>query len=114
MTYKAAPKSVVGTGCVGECGNNVTVPYMVPKGISKVAVKIEENSLCPNTDALAYITGSSIDPLVGPVFITDEGSSLMANVAAGDNIVLYVTLAPLFNGIVCIRLGTLNFHLVAS
>ena len=90
------------------------VGYTVPKGIKKITVKIEENSLCPNTGAIGFITGSSVVGLVGPVFITDESTTLSADVATGDNIVLFVTLAPLFNGIVCVRLGTINFHLVAS
>ena len=112
MSVQSLSKSVVAQGCIGECGSPVTVPYIVTdEDTKKITVKTVETSLCGNTGAFAFVFRNG--KLADQGIITKLGSTLMTKAEKGDNIVVFATLFPLFNGIVCIRLGNLDFHLIA-
>lgn len=102
---------VVGKGCVGECGAKATVEYKVKAKISKMMIiRSVKSSLCPNTGAFAFLFKNGEEAANGS--ITTEGASIQTEAAPGDKIVAYVITYPLFNGIMCIRLGELNFQLL--
>ena len=102
---------IVGKGCVGECGKTAEVKYKVTASISKMmVVKTVNTSLCPNTGAFAFLFKNGKEVAQGS--ITKLNASLQTEAAPGDQIIVYVMTYPLFNGIVCIRLGELNFVLL--
>jgi hypothetical protein len=68
-----------------------------------------ETSLCGNTGAVAALVVNGVPKAVGG--ITDQGSSIQTEASPGDWVAAIVHTVPLFNEIVCVRLGELHFRL---
>jgi hypothetical protein len=102
---------IVGKGCVGECGKTAKIEYKVKATINKMMIaRTVKTSLCPNTGAYAFLFKNGKEVAHGS--ITKKGASIQTEAAPGDKIVVYVMMYPLFNEIICIRLGELNFVLI--
>jgi hypothetical protein len=100
----------VGKGGVGESGASSLITHDVKSEISKLMVlRTVETSLCPNTGAAAMLVVNGAVEASG--VITQQGSSIQAEAAPGASVVAIVHTLPLFNDIVCIRLGELSFRL---
>ncbi len=96
---------VVGRGGVGESGATCLLHHQVTGDREIImVVRNVENSLCPNTGAIAVlvVNGNSVAHGTG---------SIQANAKPGDNVIALVHAIPLFNGIACVRLGELYFTL---
>ena len=74
-----------------------------------MVVRNVESSLCPNTGAVAVLLVNGVPVAHG--VITDVKSSIQANAKPGDIVIVLVHAIPLFNEIVCVRLGELEFTL---
>lgn len=102
---------VVGSGCVGECGQTATVKYKVKTKSKKLFVlQTVKTSLCGNTGAYAFVSVNGKGVAKGD--IAGKGTKLKFTARPGDRIVVFVTTYPLFNEITCIKLGKLNFGLL--
>lgn len=102
---------IVGKGCVGECGKTTKIEYKVDAKINKMMIaRTVKTSLCPNTGAFAFLFKNGEEVAHGS--ITKKGASIQTEAAPGDKIVVYVIMYPLFNEIICVRLGELNFVLI--
>jgi len=104
------PCQEVAKGGVGESGASSQVVHQVTARISKLMVlRTVESSLCPNTGAAAMLLVNGELQAAGT--ITDVGDSIQAEAAPGDRVVGIVHTIPLFNDIVCVRLGELSYRL---
>lgn len=100
----------VGSGSVGETGATSLLCHTVGGATSKMVVLRRKNSsLCPNTGAVAVLSVNGIPVASGT--LTGQGSSIQAEANPGDHVTAVVHTIPLFNNVVCIRLGTLEFQL---
>lgn len=72
-----------------------------------MVVRNVETSLCGNTDAVAVLVVNGVPMAHGN--ISDHGHSIVEEARPGDHVVAIVHTIPLFNDIVCIRLGELEF-----
>ena len=100
----------VGKGGVGESGTSVILIHKVKSKAQKLIVLSNVgSSLCGNTGAVAMLVVNGVPKVHGA--ITDKKSSICVKANPGDNVVAVVHTIPLFNGIVCIRLGELSFEL---
>ena len=106
------PCDTVARGGVGESGASSMLHYEVEAG-RKQSMVLERttSSLCPNTGAVAMLVVNG--DVVAHGNITAEGSSIRAKANPGDHVIAIVHTIPLFNEIVCIRLGELSFELNA-
>jgi hypothetical protein len=106
---KNGPCTEVADGSVGESGASSMVIHTVNAKISKLMVlRATDSSLCGNTGALAVLSAGG---QVAAGIITDPGSSIQLEAQPGDTVVGVVHTFPLFNEIICIRLGELHFRL---
>lgn len=103
--------TVVAKGAVGESGSSTTVNYTV-KACTKtmMIVRTVDTSLCGNTGAFALMFNNGV--LVANGIITDDGAAIRHMAAPGDEISVYVATFPIPNGVMCIRLGELAFHVM--
>jgi len=102
------PCTTVGKGGVGESGASSIVVHQVSTGRAmNIVLRSGPSSLCPNTGAVAVITVNGIPVAMGD--ITNAGSQLTAEAPNGAWVTVIVHTVPLFNEIVCIRLGELEF-----
>lgn len=100
----------VASGGVGESGASSQVIHRIEGKISKLMVlRTAESSLCPNTGAAAMLLVNDNVEAAGNV--TAVGSSIQAEARPGDWVTGIVHTFPLFNQIVCVRLGELSFRL---
>ncbi len=107
---KTGPCIEVGRGGVGESGAASQVIHQMRGRISKLMVlRTVETSLCGNTGAVAILVVNGVPRAHGE--ITAKGSSIQAEASPGDWVVAIVHTIPLFNEIVCKRLGELSFRL---
>lgn len=105
-----SPCIEVAKGGVGESGASSLVIHEVKSKISKLMVlRNVETSLCPNTGAAAMLVVNGAVEASG--MITRQGSSIQAEAQPGASVVGIVHTVPLFNEIVCVRLGELRFRL---
>ncbi len=111
MTKKnIGPCTTVGKGGVGESGASSSLHHQVTSGPPKnMVVRTTDNSLCQNTGAIAVVVINGQPAAYGNV--TETGSSISAEAREGDHVNLIVHTIPLFNDIMCIRLGELEFIL---
>ena len=101
---------IVGKGGVGESGATALVAHKVTgKNEIVMVVRNVGSSLCPNTGAVAMLVVNGVPVSHGN--ITDAKNSIQASAKPGDQVVALVHAIPLFNQIVCIRLGELDFTL---
>lgn len=112
---KPVGEEIVGTGCVGECGEtagpSATIEYTVASGSNVLMiVKTVERGLCMDTGVYAFLFKNGKEVANG--HINQKGDSIKTKAAPGDKIVAYALTYPLFNGIICIRLGELKFNLI--
>lgn len=100
----------VADGRVGESGASATVHHFATRK-SRTAVVLENvrTSLCGNTGAIGVLVVNGIPVSCGS--LTAVGSSIQADVSPGDLVVGLVSTVPLFNDIVCFRLGEMHFEL---
>jgi hypothetical protein len=101
---------VVCKGGVGESGATSLVQHKVT-GQNKIVMVIRntKTSLCGNTGAIAILVVNGVTKAHG--VITTAKSSIQVNAKPGDVVIGIVHAIPLFNEIVCVRLGELNFTL---
>jgi hypothetical protein len=107
--YKAGACVAVAKGGVGESGASSLLVHNVNATIQKLMVlRNIESSLCPDTGAMAMLLVNG--QLVAQGDITKVGSSIQTpdTVKSGDVVIAIVNTFPLFNGVVCIRLGELS------
>ena len=105
MTTSAC--TTVATGSVGESGASSQLTHKVQCKIAKLMVlKTAESSLCPNTGAVGILMVNGIPQVFGD--LTQPGSAIQTEAQPGDNVVAIIHTVPLFNEIVCIRLGELK------
>ncbi len=107
-----AAQNVVGSGCVGDCGNASNTSFVAhgnPNKTIDYVITPTVNNLCISDDAFVTITfPNSIDIAIfgnlskGPVVFT---------VPAGQELVnIDVTLRSANNGIVCVQLGRVEYE----
>lgn len=107
---KGGPCVEVAAGGVGESGASSQVIHRIKGKISKLMVlRTTETSLCPNTGAVAILVVNGSIEAAG--IITEEGSSIQAEARPGEWVIGIVHTFPLFNDVVCVRLGELSFRL---
>ena len=107
--YKADSCVAVVKGGVGESGASSFLLHKVVAKIQKIMVlRNVDSSLCPNTGAVGMLAVNGKP--VAQDDITKVGSSIQTpdTVRPGDVVVAIVHTVPLFNEIVCIRLGELS------
>ena len=101
---------IVGKGGVGESGATALVTHKVT-GKSEIVMVVRNvgSSLCPNTGAIAMLVVNG-----GPVShgnITTAKKSIQTSAKPGDQVIALVHAIPLFNEVMCVRLGDLDFTL---
>ena len=95
-------------GSVGESGTSSMSVHHVTAEIDKLMVlRSVQSSLCPNTGAVGVLLVNGMPEATGK--LTAVGSSIQAGVRPGDAVVSVVHTYPLFNNIMCVRLGNLYF-----
>jgi hypothetical protein len=107
--YKADSCEAVAKGGVGESGASSFLLRRLTAKIPKIMVlRNVESSLCGNTGAVGMLVVNGKPVAQGN--ITEVGSSIKtpATVGPGDVVVAIVHTVPLFNEIICIRLGELS------
>jgi hypothetical protein len=101
---------VVGKGGVGESGATSLVTHKVTgKNEIVMVVRNVGSSLCPNTGAVAVLIVNGVPAAHGN--ITAAKHSIQASAKPGDQVIALVHAIPLFNDVMCVRLGELNFTL---
>lgn len=107
---KSGPCIAVGKGGVGESGASTFISHQVTGRTQILMVlRTTETSLCGNTGAVAVLVVNGIPKAFGN--ITAKGSSIQTTANPGDWVAAIVHTVPLFNEIVCIRLGELYVQL---
>ena len=110
MAYSKGLCQVVGKGGVGESGATSLLQHQVAGDLEIImVVRTNETNLCANTGAIAVLVVNG-NPVVHGT-ITDVKSSIQVNAKPGDTVIALVHAIPLFNDIVCARLGELSFTL---
>lgn len=110
MAKKSSACTTVAKGGVGESGASSIVTHIVGGPTSKIIVlRNVDSSLCPNTGAVAVLAINGVPSAVGN--LTAPKSSIQVEASPGAQVAAVVHTVPLFNGVVCIRLGELSFHL---
>jgi len=100
----------VAKGGVGESGASSMVTHTVGGPSSKMIVLRNVNtSLCPNTGAIAVLVVDGVPVASGT--ITTAGNAIQTEAVSGAQVAAIVHAVPLFNGVVCVRLGELNYTL---
>jgi hypothetical protein len=102
----------VAEGSVGERGPSTVLVHRVSSGPRRLMVlRTTRSSLCGNTGAVALLVVNG-EPRVHRV-LTEVGSSVEIEAGPRDRVVAIVHTIPLFNEIVCARLGRLDVVLEA-
>lgn len=110
MTAESSACVTVGKGGVGESGGTSVVTHIVAGPSSKMIVlRNVSSNLCPNTGAIAVLVVNGKPEATGNISIAN--SSIQIEAPAGSQVAAIVNTIPLFNGIVCVRLGELSFTL---
>jgi len=107
--YKADSCVAVAKGGVGESGASSFLLRKLTAKIQKIMVlRNVDSNLCGNTGAVGMLVVNGKPVAQGN--ITEVGSSIQtpATVGSGDVVVAIVHTVPIFNEIVCIRLGELS------
>jgi hypothetical protein len=100
----------VAKGGVGESGASSFITHKIAGQTSKIIVlRTVDSSLCPNTGVVALLVVNGIHFTSGR--ITAKGSTLQTDAKPGDQVTVIVHTIPLFNEVMCIRLGELDFIL---
>lgn len=101
---------VVAKGGVGESGASSFLSHTVGGAISKIIVlRTVHTSLCPNTGAVGMLVVNGLPVASGELSVA--GSTIQAEAASGAHVAAIVHTVPLFNRVVCIRLGELSVAL---
>ena len=106
------PCRTVGHGGVGESGASCQINHQVTdtgSGEQLMIIRRTESSLCPNTAAVALLVVNGETRAHGA--ISGDMSSIQTTANVGDRVSAIVHTVPLFNDIVCVRLGELEFDL---
>lgn len=102
--------TTVGKGGVGESGASLMIHHVVGSGSEKMMVlRTVDTSLCGNTSVVAVLVINGIPTVSG--VLTKNGDSIQSTAKPGDNVVVVIHTVPLFNDIVCVRLGQLDVEL---
>ena len=110
MAKESSACVTVGTGGVGESGASSLLIHTVGGPTSKMVVlRNTGTSLCPNTGAVAALIENGVPVAVGN--LTTLGSSIQSEAAPGANIAAVIHTFPMFNRVVCVRLGELTVQL---
>jgi len=102
---------VIASGAVGESGASTMLTHSVEAEYSKMIVlrADEDQSLCPNTGVVAILIING--EVVASDTLSPERDSISYEGMPGDKVVAIVHTIPLFNEIMCVRLGDFNFTL---
>lgn len=99
----------VASGSVGETGASTLLVHQVDADIAKMmVVRKQASSLCPNTGVIATLSING-KPVACANLTDDE--PLSAEAQPGDAVTVIVHTIPLFNDIMCVRLGDFSFQL---
>lgn len=110
MASNSSACVTVATGGVGESGSSSLLIHTVSGPTSKMIVlRNAGSSLCPNTGAVAILTVNGLPVAFGS--ITAPGGSIQYEASPGSQIAAVIHTIPLFNGILCVRLGELTAKL---
>ncbi|MEX2112987.1 MAG: hypothetical protein WD845_07360 [Pirellulales bacterium] len=103
--------TTVGAGSVGETGGpSSEVSHVVDGPTSKVmVVRNVGSSLCPNTGAMAILLANGAPVEMGD--ITAVGNAIQKELRPGTRVTAVVQTFGLNNGILCPRLGVLQYKL---
>lgn len=94
----------------GRIGASAFLHHKVGGTISKMMVlRNTDTSLCGNTGAVAMLVINGHPVAFGD--ITKKGSSIQHEAPHGAKVAAVVHTIPLFNDIMCVRLGELTVHL---
>lgn len=100
----------VATGGVGESGASSFLNHTVGGPTSKMIVlRTAGSSLCGNTGAVAVLCINGVPAAAGNM--TASGSTIQTEAPVGARVAAIVHTVPLFNSIVCVRLGELSVEL---
>ncbi len=101
---------IVGKGGIGESGATALVTHKVT-GKSEIVMVVRNvgSSLCPNTGAIAMLVVNGVPVSHGN--ITTAKKSIQTSAKPGDQVIALVHAIPLFNEVMCVRLGELDFTL---
>jgi hypothetical protein len=106
----SGPCITVGQGGVGESGASTLISHQVTGKVQKLMVlRTTDTSLCGNTGAVAVLVVDGNPTAQGN--ITAQGSSIQTTANPGEWVAAIVHTVPLFNEIVCVRLGELSVQL---
>lgn len=110
MTMDSGACVTVGKGGVGESGAATLMTHTVGGPTSKMIVlRNAGSSLCPNTGAVGVLIVNGVAVASGT--ISAAHGSIQHEAAAGSLVAAIVHTFPLFNGVLCVRLGELTVHL---
>jgi hypothetical protein len=99
----------VASGGVGESGATSQLFHTVQGNTQKILIlRVTESSLCPNTGAVGLLVVNGLPQTSGTL---SKSQCLQVEASPGDRISALVHTVPLFNGVLCIRLGELSFDL---
>lgn len=104
------PCKTVAHGSVGETGASTLLIHTLDAEYSKMmVVRNKASSLCPNTGAVALLVINGEPVASGDM--SAVGSSIAFEAMPDDHVVAIVHTLPLFNDVMCVRLGDLDFIL---
>jgi hypothetical protein len=109
---KAGACVVVAKGGVGESGASSFLWYKVKAKRQKIMVlRNVGSSLCPNTGAVGMLAVNGTPVAQGDLTKGRGSIQTPGTVKRGDVVVAIIHTVPLFNKILCIRLGELSVEL---
>ena len=105
--FKTGSCVAVANGGVGESGASSFLLHTVGAATPKTMVlRTVELTLCQNTGAVAMLVVNGQPVAQGDM--TGVGNAIQAAANPGDVVVAITHTVPLFNGILCVRLGELS------
>lgn len=110
MSTETDACKVVAKGGVGESGASSFLMHTVGGPTAKrIVLRHVDTSLCPNTGAVGLLVVNGLPAASGE--LSAPGSAIRAEAAPGAHVAAIVHTVPLFNRVVCIRLGELQVAL---
>jgi hypothetical protein len=110
MTTSASACTTVAKGAVGESGASTLLVHQVASRIPKLVVlRVTGSSLCANTGAIGVLAVNGVP--VAQDALSKSHPTLQAEASDGDYVSACVYTVPLFNGVLCTRLGDLSVAL---
>ncbi|MFO0902229.1 MAG: hypothetical protein U0939_04470 [Pirellulales bacterium] len=110
MTANASACTTVAKGAVGESGASTLLVHRVASRTPKLAVlRVTESNLCPNTGVIGVLAVNGVP--IAHDSLSKAKPTLQVEASDGDYVSACIYTVPLFNGVLCTRLGDLHFSL---